>query len=170
MPLVVQMQKPARAFAWRRRKQLFLATHCFRIFRTHVSGTEGCLRRHAERKVHRRQTAAGGEKAATVGKGKGTRSSCQASNAYRTGGFGQEVKGAAGQPAGSRATCTPAPFCASSGGKWCCNTPGQWVVVLLVAWHMQQEQVQRGCRCQRGGWAWHKWQCGHGRLQCGARP
>jgi hypothetical protein len=61
----------------------------FEFFHTQVSGTEGCLRRQAERKVRRRKAAAGGEKAATTGKGNGTRSSCQASNACRTGGFGQ---------------------------------------------------------------------------------
>jgi hypothetical protein len=60
----------------------------FDFFQTHVSGTEGCLRRHAERKARRRKAAAGGEKAATAGKGNGTRSSCQASNASRSGGFG----------------------------------------------------------------------------------
>jgi hypothetical protein len=39
---------------------------------------------------YRRKAAVGGEKAATAGKGNGTRSSCQASNASCTGGFGQE--------------------------------------------------------------------------------
>jgi hypothetical protein len=36
-----------------------------------------------------------------------------------------DKKGAARQPAGSRAARTPALFCASSGGKWCYITPGQ---------------------------------------------
>jgi hypothetical protein len=97
----------------------------FEYFQTNVSGTEGCQRHQAERKVRRRKAAAGGEKAATAGKGNGTMSSCQASNASRTAGFGQDVKGAARQPAGSRAARTPAPFCPSSGGKWCRITPGQ---------------------------------------------
>jgi hypothetical protein len=172
MPLAVQIQNPARAFAWRRRKQQLLATHWFEFFQTHVSKTEGCLRRQAERKVHRRKAAAGGEKAATAGKGNGTRSSCQASNAYRTRGFGQAVRElrdsqqVTGQPALQHHSVH------SSTKRWQvvlyhARAVGQWVVVLLVAWHMQQD---RGCSCQRGGWAWRKWQCGHGRLQCDARP
>jgi hypothetical protein len=51
----------------------------FHLFHTRVSGTDGCLRRQAERKVRRRKGAAGGKKAATAGNGKGqvVRSSAQ---------------------------------------------------------------------------------------------
>jgi hypothetical protein len=120
----------------------------FECFQIHVSGTEGCLRRQAERKVRRRKAAVGGKKAATAGKGNGTRSSCQASNASSTGGFGQEVRGAARQPAGSRAARNLAPFCASSIGKWCCITPGQFGSGWWFCWWRgtcNRSRMQRGC-------------------------
>jgi hypothetical protein len=120
----------------------------FEFFQTHVSGTEGCLRRQTERKVRRRKAAAVGEKAATAGKGNWTRSSCQASNASRIGGFGQEVQGAARQPASSRAARTPAPFCASSGDNWCCITPGQLGSGWWFCWWRgtcNRSRMQRGC-------------------------
>jgi hypothetical protein len=63
-------------------------------------------------------------------------------NTNCTEGFEQEVKGGARQPAGSRSACTPAPSVlqAVSSGLYHTRAVGQWVVILLMAWHMQQEQ------------------------------
>jgi hypothetical protein len=57
-------------------------------------------------------------------------------------------KGAARQPAGSRAARTPAPFCASSGGKWCYITPGQLGSGWWLCWWRgtcNRSRMQRGC-------------------------
>jgi hypothetical protein len=59
-----------------------------------------------------------------------------------------DKKGAARQPAGSRAARTPAPFCASSGGKRCCITPGQLGSGWWLCWlsgTCNKSWMQRGC-------------------------